>query len=166
MCESGCSKCLIRRFLRTWRRRRDLLQIAVQFVRSAASQHLDLDFQIPPSGKKKTTLVRVWFFFLAEKERFELSKPFWGLHDFQLRFFLPLFPFIPIIPIYVNFLHPICLIFFIYLYLHCNILQTPIYSGFSDCLILFPMFCTQFSASCFFICRLGFSRTANFMTVK
>ena len=25
----------------------------------------------------------VWFFFMAEKEGFEPSKPFWGLHDFQ-----------------------------------------------------------------------------------
>ena len=34
-------------------------------------------------GKQKPPKQKAREVYLAEKERFELSKPFWGLHDFQ-----------------------------------------------------------------------------------
>ena len=40
-------------------------------------------FQIPLPGYKKEPHQMVWFFFMAEKEGFEPSIPFWGIHDFQ-----------------------------------------------------------------------------------
>ena len=42
-------------------------------------------FQIHPSPQheKRTLSGRIRFFFMAEKEGFEPSIPFWGIHDFQ-----------------------------------------------------------------------------------
>ena len=40
-------------------------------------------FQIRPHQQKKTPIRMDGCSFLAEKEGFEPSKPFWGLHDFQ-----------------------------------------------------------------------------------
>ena len=43
-------------------------------------------FQIPPStAEKRTPSGWMGFFFLAEKEGFEPSIPFWGIRDFQSR---------------------------------------------------------------------------------
>ena len=60
-----------------------MLQIAAQFVWCAAAQHLISIFKSLHSAEKNPTSKRMWDSFMAEKERFELSKPLWGLHDFQ-----------------------------------------------------------------------------------
>ena len=52
-------------------------------IRQVSTGHLHLIVQIPLSAIKKTLTRRVKVFFMAGKEGFEPSIPFWGIHDFQ-----------------------------------------------------------------------------------
>ena len=53
-------------------------------VEQMSTGHLHLFIQIPlPFYQKRTPILLDGSSFLAEKEGFEPSIPFWGIHDFQ-----------------------------------------------------------------------------------
>ena len=53
-------------------------------IQQVSTGHLHLIVQIPPlPGQKEDPVLTDGVFFLAEKEGFEPSIPFWGIHDFQ-----------------------------------------------------------------------------------
>ena len=53
-------------------------------IQQVSTGHLHLIVQIPPlPGQKESPILTDEAFFLAEKEGFEPSIPFWGIHDFQ-----------------------------------------------------------------------------------
>ena len=53
-------------------------------IQQVSTGHLHLIVQIPPlPGQNESPILTDGAFFLAEKEGFEPSIPFWGIHDFQ-----------------------------------------------------------------------------------